>query len=619
MSSQLTLKADRKRPRAETDSRGSDPVPQAASSSSKPAASSVRSPDRKRLKESQGKGKAPARQVAQPVLAPAKLRAPPIKRKTTKATYVPSDSDGDPSSNTHAHDDAAETSSSDNDNDNLVSALSARTKAAALMAGMPAPPGSRRALFLVKYSEHTPEKALELQSARWTSNHYKHFHTPIIIEGPNGTIIYRFKCRKHPSKHVDRLAWAESTGNLARHVKQCDLSASPEAELITSYASGATYSPARMRFLLAMWVARRHRPFMIVEDPKFHEICRMLYAKAQVPSRVTLSRDVQAIFAEVKGRLIDYLQILAITCDNAENNTTMMEELELLIPGFRGSATRAIMSQFDRERAKRKGGTNVPEDPDLIALDDAPGTVVDEPAPVHEEDLEAAEEADPEREASDDKRIDEIDEMEEDHPELVLTPADVRLARLALEKITKVSQLLHPAHKTHYFDREKWPREWKREALRLCREEWQAHYRPAQLRGAVEDAPGPSRQHALPKPGPGRRSAQRSASAVSTAKRSANTISDKTRALFASVGGSGTGGGQAEKDALEAYLEASPLKTIKDPLAYWNSALESDSVDPSLARMALDFLSIPAEEEEEESYAFDGDHFSSPGLSGNDD
>ena len=33
-------------------------------------------------------------------------------------------------------------------------------------------------------------------------------------------------------------------------------------------------------------------------------------------------------------------QILAVTCDNAENNTTMIDEMELLIPGFRGSCAR---------------------------------------------------------------------------------------------------------------------------------------------------------------------------------------------------------------------------------------------------------------------------------------
>ena len=103
--------------------------------------------------------------------------------------------------------------------------------------------------------------------------------------------------------------YQDSTGNLSRHVKMCEPQDTQEAEMITAFAAGVTYSPARLRFLLAMWVARRHRPFTVVEDPEFQQIVRMLYAKAQLPSHVTLLCDVQAIFAECKGKLIDYLQV----------------------------------------------------------------------------------------------------------------------------------------------------------------------------------------------------------------------------------------------------------------------------------------------------------------------
>ncbi len=51
------------------------------------------------------------------------------------------------------------------------------------------------------------------------------------------------------------------------------------------------------------------------------------------------------------------------------------------------------------------------------------------------------------------------------------------------------------------------------------------------------------------------------------------------------------------KDALTAYLEAPPLSTVSDPLIYWDLVLKSaedpKSADCALARMALDFLSIP--------------------------
>lgn len=47
---------------------------------------------------------------------------------------------------------------------------------------------------------------------------------------------------------------------------------------------------------------------------------------------------------------------------------------------------------------------------------------------------------------------------------------------------------------------------------------------------------------------------------------------------------------------MEAYLEAPPLSTVKDPLAYWSAAQKSGSEDLALTRMALDFLSIPGKQ-----------------------
>ena len=76
---------------------------------------------------------------------------------------------------------------------------------------------------------------------------------------------------RYPSRHVDRTDYEDSTGNLRRHVLACDPDETPENEMITSYAQGVTYSAPRVRFLLAMWCARRHRPFAIVDDPEFRD------------------------------------------------------------------------------------------------------------------------------------------------------------------------------------------------------------------------------------------------------------------------------------------------------------------------------------------------------------
>ena len=122
-------------------------------------------------------------------------------------------------------------------------------------------------------------------------------------------LLLSYAILSHPSKHVDRMEYQDSTGNLSRHVKAFDPEDTPEAEMITAYASGGQYSPGRMRFLIAMWVCRRHRAFQIVDDPEFREIVRMLYEKARLPSRVTVSRDVQDVHSLSKGNVIKMFKV----------------------------------------------------------------------------------------------------------------------------------------------------------------------------------------------------------------------------------------------------------------------------------------------------------------------
>ncbi|TBU22653.1 hypothetical protein BD311DRAFT_597010, partial [Dichomitus squalens] len=112
---------------------------------------------------------------------------------------------------------------------------------------------------------------------------------------------------------------------------------------------------------------------------------------------------------------------------------------------------------------------------------------------------------------------------------------------------------MHPAYKLAYFRKADWPEEWIQEARRMVTHEWTMRYKPTPAANA----------RASPR---------------------------ASRDLFASISSRSV---QPDHDALEAYLEAPPLTTVKDPLVYWNTAIKSGSEDAALARMALDFLSIP--------------------------
>jgi hypothetical protein len=70
----------------------------------------------------------------------------------------------------------------------------------------------------------------------------------------------------------------------------------PGSTSISSFAHGSSYTPQKFRMKLALWVARRHRPFTIVEDKELVDIFTDLNNKVEVPSRFTVSRDVKEIF-----------------------------------------------------------------------------------------------------------------------------------------------------------------------------------------------------------------------------------------------------------------------------------------------------------------------------------
>ena len=80
---------------------------------------------------------------------------------------------------------------------------------------------------------------------------------------------------------------------------------------MVSFAAGSTYSEARFRYGLVVWITRRHRPFSIVEDPEFRALMRMLYGRVEIPSRVTVGRDMQLILHDAKRALTARLQVRA--------------------------------------------------------------------------------------------------------------------------------------------------------------------------------------------------------------------------------------------------------------------------------------------------------------------
>jgi hypothetical protein len=125
------------------------------------------------------------------------------------------------------------------------------------------------------------------------------------------TLIALLRCTnvvcRHPSEKVTRARHDESTSNLNRHADNCNPKGNSSTRALAAFAHGSLYNPGLFRLKLAIWISRRHRPFVIVDDPEFQELLTILNCKVSVPSSVTVSRDVQEIFSisqKVVGTLL---------------------------------------------------------------------------------------------------------------------------------------------------------------------------------------------------------------------------------------------------------------------------------------------------------------------------
>ena len=149
-----------------------------------------------------------------------------------------------------------------------------------------------------------------------------------------------------------------------------------------------------------------------------------------------------------------------------------------------------------------------------------------------------------------------------------------------------------------YFRNQDWPEECIDEALRLIRSEWFSCYKTAPTSAtastAMSENPATSASVSGVMVVKASHAAMVSFYLQSCSVAHANHAPNlQTQAMFASLA---PGAASCDADALEVYLEAPPLSSMDDLLEYWNVRVETDKGN-SLARMAIDFLSIPGTSE----------------------
>lgn len=129
----------------------------------------------------------------------------------------------------------------------------------------------------------------------------------------------------------------------------------------------------------------------------------------------------------------------------------------------------------------------------------------------------------------------------------------------AIYEILTICLVLHPRYKSEYFKQKDWPADWISNAIDIARTIWRERYQP------------------VPQP----------LNAAATTSRT----SLKKR-LFDDIDNFEDSASSRSTDAFEAYIASPTIKSVKDPLKYWDAQLKADA-DGGMARFALDYLSAP--------------------------
>ncbi|KAF5318504.1 hypothetical protein D9619_011038 [Psilocybe cf. subviscida] len=491
-----------------------------------------------------------------------------------------------------------------------------------------------------KTSTNSAQDVLDLQLKQWTSSVYDHFIMPPDIDEEGDEIKYIFKCKTHPQTTLSRVRHDDSTSNLNRHIERCAHVDTPESQAMEKFASGSTYTEVKHRIKIALWIARRRRPYSIAEDEELLDMFHDLNPSCTTPSCTTISRDVQEIheitktvvmeiLASVKGKIhisadgwstpnadlngrlprlprsvraasataITKLRKLAIKTTNSPTILHALYEIcdkvhiprkrsvkdvptrwnstaELVTRGIelRPALDRLVMmSDFNKPGGVRLGRYRLLSDdwdtlegllPMLNLLMFATKEISKSKVPLIHDVIPLI-----------DAITSALDEVIDDPIQSLTVRHAALRGVLLLNKyyaktddtiIYRIAMILHPRHKTAYFEKAKWESEWVAVAKALARNEWQENYKPKPVERTNVRA-------------------QDDSSSTPDGRFS------KARRHFDLYRDHGTP--SSDSDALEDWLSSPPIATNADPITYWNGMLATGH---PLAQMALDFLSVPA-------------------------
>ncbi len=127
--------------------------------------------------------------------------------------------------------------------------------------------------------------------------------------------MYSEQCSDSSLK-VHRTFHDNSTLNLNHHVHTCKAAAdnnNNKPRLVQSslmpFMQGSTYTPGHLHVKQVKLAARNHMPYFFIKYKEYHDILQMFNKDVRLFSANTLSCDVKDVYALVKKRVSDLLQV----------------------------------------------------------------------------------------------------------------------------------------------------------------------------------------------------------------------------------------------------------------------------------------------------------------------
>ncbi|THU93003.1 hypothetical protein K435DRAFT_861910 [Dendrothele bispora CBS 962.96] len=152
-------------------------------------------------------------------------------------------------------------------------------------------PHEKDRIFRSTFSkELTDQQILDKQWMSWKSTVYQHYHKPTILLD-KGVVKYEFICKSTKTKLV-QTRYDTSTTNLCNHRNSCEKQVAPPNEAITAYMGGGHYNHGEYRTWQAIWIARRSRPYCIIDDPEHKKMMTVVNPTIQLISSRTVTRDI---------------------------------------------------------------------------------------------------------------------------------------------------------------------------------------------------------------------------------------------------------------------------------------------------------------------------------------